>query len=127
MRYVKQFMQKTIKSDDPVIFDEMINSVYLKAAEGGKEPEIHYYDGMGFCATVKFFINQTIAEDAKDEFEMIGDYHFCSECPYFELPGDRRIRHFHCHKGKSISTDSRACNDFYEALKKGVLQDGIPE
>lgn len=126
MKYVRQFMQKTIKEDDPVIFDEMVNSVYLKAATSGKEPEIHYYDGMGFCATIKFFIQQQIAEDTKDKFEMIGDYHFCSECPEYNLPTDRRIRHFHCNKGKSIECGSRACNYFYEMLKGG-LPDGLPK
>lgn len=126
MRYVRQYMQKTVRTDDPQLFDEMINSLYLKAATSGKEPEIHYFEGMGFCASVKFFMVQQIAESTKDEFEMIGDYHYCSECPYFELPKDKRIRHFHCGRDQAISSDSKACNFYYEMLKGG-LPDGLPK
>lgn len=123
MKYVRQFKQKTIKSDDPMEFDQMINAVYMVAAGGGKEPEIHYYDGMGLCASVRYFVNEMIPEDTKDEYEMLGDYRYCVECPLFKMPEDRRVKRTICEKGHRTYTDSKACNDYYVMLKEGLLDE----
>ena len=112
MRYVRQYMQKTVRTDDPQLFDEMINSLYLKAATSGKEPEIHYFEGMGFCASVKFFMVQQIAENTKDEFEMIGDYEL-------EKQLDEKYRMY-------IDELNEGLRIYYEMLKGG-LPDGLPK
>ena len=123
MKYVRQFRQRTVKADDPRIFDEMVNAIYLKASESGKDPEIHYYDSMGFCATIRYYVHETIPENSKDEYELAKDYHFCMDCPYFVLPKDRRVRYLKCLKDQRTAVDSRACVIFYDMLKGGLLHE----
>ena len=47
--------QKTVMAKDPETFDRMINAIYDTAARSQREPEIHYFDGMGLCATVRYY------------------------------------------------------------------------
>lgn len=122
MKYMKQYMHRTVKSEDPIIFDQMINSVLLKAAEGGKEPTVHYFDGMGLCASITYFVNESLPEDTQDIYELRGEFHYCQECPYFHMPEDRRRRNFRCDKGHPIGVDSKACNEFYVMLDEGRLE-----
>ena len=47
MQYAKKFTQKTVMAKDPDSFDRMINAIYDIAARSQREPEIHYFDGLG--------------------------------------------------------------------------------
>ena len=123
MKYIRQYKQKTVRAENPEEFDSMINAIYFLAAASGKEPEIHYYEGMGLCASVKYYINEKIAEDICDEYELLGEKHYCFECPYFSKSDDRRIKKAFCSKGEKVYTDSKACKIFYEMLKGGLLNE----
>ena len=118
MKHVRQFRQETVKEEDPVIFDKKVNEVYARAQEGGKDPVVDFIAGLGLCASIRYFVNQDIPEDAKDEFELRGEKHFCSECPYFELPKDRRVKYVRCGKDHATTATLEACVIFYEILKE---------
>ena len=123
MRYVRQYMQRTVRAEDPVIFDEMVNAIYLKAASGGKEPEIHFFEGMGLCASVRFYVAEQVPETLADKYQLNNDIHHCWDCPFFELNPDRRIKKAICHKGNKIWNDTPACDIFYEMLEGGELDE----
>lgn len=115
MKYIRQFVQETITASTPEEFDILMNAVYSKASEAGKEPDIHFFDRDDFCASVRYFVSKTVPENIKDERELAGDYRYCAECPLFELPSDKRIKYVKCPKHNSlVNGGSRACNEFYE-------------
>lgn len=118
MKYVKQFKQETVREEDPVIFDRKVNEVYGRAQKGGKDPVVDFIAGLGLCASIRYFVNEQIPEDAKDEFELRGEVHYCSECPYFELPSDRRVKYVRCMKDHVTTATLEACVIFYEILKE---------
>ena len=51
MRYIRQYVQQTVQAESSSEFDELVNAIYRKAALSGKDPEIHFFEGRGFCAT----------------------------------------------------------------------------
>ena len=112
MKYVKHYRQQTVKTDDPKEFDDLINEIFIRAAGSGKEPEVHFFEGMGLCASVRYFVNLTIPESLSEEHEARGEFHKCYECPFFEVvPGKKKKGT--CPKG-STWIDSNVCDIYYE-------------
>ncbi len=112
MKYVRHYKQKTIKSDDPKEFDDLMNAIFISAAQGGKEPEVHFFEGMGLCASVRYFVSLSIPETISEQHEVLGERHQCSECPLFSMtPGKKK--HGACVKGATWS-DSPVCDEFYK-------------
>lgn len=120
MKYVRGFRQETVKADSPEVFDLKMNDIFLRAASSGKEPIVKFFDSMGFCATVRYFVSEAIPETIAEKYELEGNGYLCQECPYFLLPEDRRRKNVRCEKAKRlVSADSRACDIFYLALEEG--------
>lgn len=118
MKYIKGFRQETVKADSPEVFDLKMNDIFLRASASGKEPVVKFFDSMGFCACVRYYVSEAIPESLAEKYELEGNGYICSECPYFELPQDRRRKNVRCEKAKRlISADSHACDIFYLALE----------
>ena len=119
MKYVRHFVQKTIKTDDPDEFDALVNGVYIEAAKGGKEPEIHFFDAKGFCASIKYFISLTLPESLAEEYEMRGLGEVCDACPYFTPITDKRCKRTICKKTeKTTWTGASACDIYYKEFRE---------
>ena len=117
MKYVRHYKQQTIKTDDPKEFDDFMNEIFMRASAGGKEPEVHFFEGMGFCACVRYFVSLTVPETLAEEKEALGEFHDCIECPYFTLtPGKKKKGT--CIKGQTW-VDSRVCDAYYEKVLGG--------
>lgn len=123
MRYVKRYVQQTIKEDNPVIFDEKVNEVYIKASKSGITPEVNFVNGLGLCASIRYFVSESIPENAKDECELKGIKHICYECPYFEAPSDKRIKQVRCTRGEVTKAELDCCDIFYEELLGGMIDE----
>ena len=118
MKYVKQFVQETVKEENVKEFDMAMNAIYERAALGGKPPEVHYFDGPFMCATVRYFLEATIPETLADEYELRGERHRCMECPFFSLPKDRRIKLVKCQRtGRLVEAPTSACELYYNMLE----------
>lgn len=119
MKYVKHYVQKTVKTTKADEFDEQMNLIYLEAAKGGKEPEIHFFDREGFCASIKYFVSLTIPETISEEYELRGEGAYCPECPYFIPPQDKRFKRTTCSKTMDrTNSDARACDIFYREFRE---------
>ena len=88
MKHVRRFTQETVREESAKAFDDAMNAIYEKASKSGKMPEVHYFDGLGLSATVRYYLEEDIPESISDEYSLKGDTHRCFECPLFKL--DRR-------------------------------------
>ena len=121
MKFVRKYVQQTVKASSPEEFDFSMNAIFAKAAKGGKEPDVHFFDSLGLCACVRYFVSESVAESLSEKFEIEGNMHLCSECPNFILPYDKRIKKVRCKEGDCLVTASTPCCDiFYERL---IMQD----
>lgn len=119
MRYTKQFKQQTVMADSPETFDRIINAIYEKAARSQREPEIHYFDGMGLCATVRYYETLEIPETAAERFEVAGERHTCADCEHFRPSFDGRVKWVKCAEGGCLAgRTSPACEHHYEELER---------
>lgn len=119
MKYIKHYQQKTIKTSDPEEFDILMNSIYEEAAKGGKEPEIHFFEGMGFCASIKYFVSLNLPETLAEEYELKGLGCRCTDCPYFEPPKDKRFKTSVCPRTNLRTCfDRNACDIFYKEFRE---------
>lgn len=122
MKFVKHFKQQTVRTNDPREFDALVNEIFIQAAQGGKEPEVHFYDSQGFCATIRYFVNLQIPETISEEFELRGEKHYCAECQYFSISSDRRYKYGHCSLyDKRRCGDTPACDALYSMIQGGEL------
>ena len=119
MKYVKHYVQKTVKTNTPEEFDEIVNGVYIEAAKYGKEPEIHFFDAKGFCASIKYYISLSLPENLAEEYELRGLGEVCDACPYFTPITDRRCKNTICKKTeKNTFTGCHACDIFYKEFRE---------
>lgn len=121
MRYVRHYKQQTIKTSDPREFDDFMNEIFMRAAQSGKEPEVHFFENQDFCATVRYFVNLNIPETISEQYEVRGETHQCQECPKYVPITDRRRTTSLCECGKKRCPDSKACDMFYHMLEGGML------
>ena len=118
MRYVRSFKQETVMADTPEVFDLKMNDIFLRASSSGKEPVVKFFDQMGFCATVRYFVSEAVPESLADKYELEGNSYLCSECPYFKMPEDRRRKNVRCERsGCLVDAGTRACDIFYLSLE----------
>ena len=119
MKYLRHYEQKTIKANCPEDFDAEMNIIYQKAAQSGKEPEVHFFDGMGFCASVKYYISANLPETLSEEYELRGEGEHCKTCPYFEPLKDKRFKFSTCAKTENrVCADSPSCDIFYKEFRE---------
>lgn len=119
MLYSKKFTQKTVMAKDPETFDRLINAIYDTAARSQREPEIHYFDGMGLCATVRYYEMIEIPETASERFIAAGEAHTCADCEHYRPPFDGRVKWVKCAEGGCLAgRTSPACEYHYEELER---------
>ena len=126
MKNIRQFMQHTVKADDFEDFDSKMNIIFAQASKSDREPDVHYHDGLGLCATVRYWVSQDIPETISDEFALYEHRHYCPECEYYQPPKDKRIKNFICeHSGLHIWPEKEACDEYYiKLVKEGALNYG---
>lgn len=121
MKYVRQYIQETVKADTPEEFDARMNSVFAKASKSGKDPNVYYHPEL-YSATVRYWVTAEIAETIAEEYELQGQGKKCFECPLYSLPKDKRIKYTHCEHGGRISACDDACNWYYEVYGRQVIK-----
>ena len=120
MRYIRQYVQQTVQAESSSEFDELVNAIYKKAASSGKDPEIHFFEGRGFCATVKYFMSTDIPESVSEKYEMEGMSRMCCDCPLYSPSEDKRVRYTRCsHSAFKVTADCKACDYFDSEFMEG--------
>lgn len=117
----KKFIQETVIANTPEEFDRKLNAIYERAAEQtvNKEPEIHYFDNLGLCASVRYWIYKDIPQSLEDEYALLGIRHECRDCGHFCPPTDRRSKHGLCElNGSRKHREMAACELHYEELER---------
>lgn len=119
MLNTKKYVQRTVMADDPVYFDKQINAIYEKAARIRQEPKIHYFDGLGLCASITYWETVEIPETAKDRLELEGVVHTCADCEHYRPPFDGRVHYVYCAVGDCQAGRSvPACEYHYEEIEE---------
>lgn len=119
MLYHKKFTQKTVMAETPEAFDRAINAIYETAARSQREPEIHYFDKLGLCATVRFWETIEIPETAAERFQLAGESHTCADCEYYKPSFDGRVKWTRCVEGDCLcGRTSPACELHYRELEE---------
>ena len=120
MRYIRQYFQQTVQAETSAEFDALVNDIYKKAALGGKDPEIHFFDTRGFCATVKYFMSTEIPETISEEYQLKGIRCNCSDCPLYFPSEDKRVKYVRCdHVSHRVDAETNACDYFYQTFMEG--------
>lgn len=128
MIYSKRWTQKTVREADPAAFDAALNEIYEQAmgATGEQELEVHYFDGMGFCATVRYWTTAEIPETAEERARISGVSHVCADCEHYRPSFDGRVKYASCpHSGRRSGRTLPACELHYQELERrarGVFQ-----
>jgi len=109
---------KTIVERDPAAFDEAVNG--FTDAHDVVEMRFHDYAG-AFCVVITYMETKRVPQNIRDEYELRGEYYTCGECPYYEKPTDRRMRHGSCKLANRVDPDGPACLHFYRELSLGEI------
>ena len=97
MIYKKFSMQLTIETSSATEFDEKVNQAVREHATDNVEV-IRRLDVSGtHCAYVVWEEEVKKPEDARDRLSLKGLHVKCGDCPFFELPSDKRIKYVKCH------------------------------
>lgn len=119
MLHSKKFIQQTVMADSPDAFDRQINAIYERAARGRQEPAIHYFDGLGLCASVTYWDTIEVPENAQDRLELEGIVHTCADCDHFRPSHDGRVKWVKCTEGGCLAgRTSPACLYHYEEIEE---------
>lgn len=122
MKYLTKQQIRVITGTSAEDFQERFNGLMSELSEKRIKPEVQFNMAMGFCAYVTYTENVTIAENLAEEYELKGEVHFCSECPFFNPPEDKRIKNCPCaYKGTyretgrpmKTSANEKVCDYFY--------------
>lgn len=117
-------MQRTIESQFPDEFDKLVNeTVREHSTENVKV--LHRMDVSGHCAYITWEEESLKPEGAKDRLSLKGIDIRCGECPFFELPADKRIKFIKCERSERIrrcSYESPACEWLCEEVEKGEIE-----
>ena len=114
---------KTISASDPFEFDARLNSFTDDLDRRGIAYTVAVNPAAGLLAFVEYQVTVQVPENAKDEYDLMGERHSCIECPYFVRPTDGRVRYTKCPHTEALATaDSNCCDDFYEWLKAGAVE-----
>lgn len=99
-----------INEPDPALFEEKMNEALSHIAD----PEIKIFD-VPYTAVITYSVSRSVPEDVLELLEMVdGEYHQCSECPYFVVPTDKRKKWSKCSlTAQKTRGDCRACEHFY--------------
>ena len=128
MQYQKKYVQKTVMADDPESFDRQINAIYEKAARERYEPKVHFFEGLGLCASITYWETIEIAENAQDRLQLEGIMHTCADCEHFRPSYDGRVKWVKCAEGGCMAgRTSPACLYHYEELEERRTKESVQE
>lgn len=114
---------KAISEKDAFEFEVKINAALDALIAKGIVPDIEFNHNMGHCAYLMWTEETQIPENAKDEYELLGERHKCIECPYYIRPTDGRIKYTRCPViDFKVGADNSCCEQFYEELERGIIQ-----
>ena len=108
-------MQETVQESTKEEFDAKMNIIFSKT--GDRNLEVHYFDSLGLCATVRYWTETRIPETIAEEYECKGIHYICENCPHYHESNDRRVKYTTCsHSGVKVCAKTRACEYFYEKI-----------
>ena len=113
---------KTIKSDDAFDFDSRLNSFIKNLDKKGISYEVKVDPTAGLLAFVTYREVIKVAENVAEEYQLVGDFHHCNECPFYVRPTKGNVKWTRCGKGVLRSAESQCCDEFYELMDKGELE-----
>lgn len=109
---IRTTIEQKVVVENPVgkVFEAEFNKVMRSLAEFN--PKTIYPDNVpGHCAYIVYTESIVEPEDARDELELKGIKPVCGQCPYYEAPGDGRVKVGRCLKALEPSPhySKRAC------------------
>lgn len=120
---------KTITATNAFDFDTALNAFTDGLDRQGIAYTLSVKPEAGLLAFVEYEVETRLPQNAKDEYELLGETHKCIECPFYVRPTDGRVVYTHCllvksevdrTVGRLTSADSDCCEQFYERLKRGM-------
>ena len=112
---------KTITAGDAFDFDNKLNSFTDSLDLKGIPYTVSVNPSAGLLAFVEYEVTVNTPENAKDEYELLGERHTCIECPFYVRPTDGRVKYTKCSLQNCLTDASQACcEQFYERLKRGM-------
>ena len=105
-------------------FNESIKRAFLENESERNDPSYTIdISGGNFRALITKEILIEEMDCVSDEYHEQGIYYKCRNCPYCDVPNDKRIRWSHCEiKESSVNKRHECCEYFYEELKAGRLE-----
>ena len=120
-RYTQKI--KTIKSEDAFEFDTKLNAFCDELAKQGIQYEVQTNPTAGLLAFVSYKVYMQTPETVKDEYELVGEWHTCIECPFYVRPTDGRRKYTRCPKNGGLAHRDKTCCDlFYELMDRGEIK-----
>lgn len=121
---------KAITGADEFEFESKLESFTDSLIKKGIEYTIETVQGAWLQVYVKYTEVRQIAEDARDEYNLAGEFHRCIECPFFVRPTDGRVKNVRCkHRGCGVTgngvlttADTQCCEWLYEKLAAGEVK-----
>ena len=119
MRTVEHKFIRVVFEKDANDFEKSYNQTMEDLAAHDIEVAINTDREDGFCAIVKYSIEENLPEGIEDELQIRGIKITCADCPYLQETTDRRRKKKrNCEHAKFGYTflDAPACNKFYNDL-----------
>ena len=112
---------KTITATNAFDFDTALNAFTDGLDRQGIAYTLSVSPSAGLLAFVEYEVETKVPQNAKDEYELLGESHKCIECPFYVRPTDGRVKYTKCPiTNKLTDADSWCCDSFYERLKRGM-------
>lgn len=121
MNRIKIPKYRTIDEKTAEAFDNALNAATEELAE--YEPKVTFVDK--FCARLEFYPKEkVIVESVRDEFALEGICYHCRNCPYLDIPQDRRVKYGSCKYSptRRRSKDQEACELFYKWVSQNAVE-----
>lgn len=116
MRTIKKKRIRIVEAPSGAECQERLNRVLDELCL--YEPVIERDTTIPFTFYVYYSISEKIAECKADEYELQGIKLYCSDCPQFVLPDDKRLG---CRCGKThahTKATDRMCDDGFNELER---------
>lgn len=119
---------KTIEADNAFDFDSRVNGFTDQLDLQGTDYTVELHVTPKLLAIITYTKTVWVAEGIAEEYELMGETHYCIECPLYVRPTDGRVRHTKCKKaldekgnpnGPWCTKDKKCCDRYYEMMKKG--------
>lgn len=112
-----------IVTDNPDEFTEQFNKAMQELRD--KSPEVITDLSRCFRAVIYYTETETVYDGTvADEFHAEGLRFLCKHCPYYEDPGDKRVKHVACKYADlgRAHLEHEACEVFYKGVKNGTVR-----